>query len=81
MKKHYKIPGFSAEKSLTGRKFQYRGQGSGQLSGVIPQGCDIPKKIACAGAVAACVAACAGGPAACAQCFAGVGAAGCIECL
>ena len=38
--------------------------------GVEPSGCNVFKKIACAGALAAC-----------AQCLAGIGAAGCIDCI
>ena len=50
--------------------------------GVEPSGCNVFKKIACAGALAACAAVCVGSlGAACAQCLAGIGAAGCIDCI
>lgn len=49
---------------------------------VHPSGCNVFKKIACAGALAACATVCVGsGGALCAQCLAGIGAAGCIDCI
>lgn len=51
-------------------------------AGVEPQGCSTLKKIACAGAVAACAAVCVGSAgSACAACFAGLGMGSCIDCL
>ncbi len=51
-------------------------------SGIEPQGCSTAKKIACAGALAACAAVCVGtGGTACAACFAGLGMGSCIDCL
>ncbi len=56
-------------------------RGSGPV-GVEPQDCSLPKKIACASAVAACAAVCIGtGGAGCAACFAGLGMGSCIDCL
>jgi len=49
-------------------------------NGIMPQGCDTLKKIACAGALLACAAPCAT-VAGCVVCLAGVGASGCIDCL
>ncbi len=47
-----------------------------------PSGCNIFKKAACAAALVACGAVCVGSPGlACAQCLAGIGAAGCIDCV
>jgi hypothetical protein len=53
------------------------------MSGAIDaSGCSIWKKISCAAALAACGAVCIGSAGmACAQCLAGVGAAGCIDCV
>jgi len=48
---------------------------------VEPSDCSWLKKIACAGALAACGALCAGGPEACLPCFAGLGATSCVDCL
>ncbi len=49
---------------------------------VHPSGCNIFKKAACAAALVACGAVCIGtGTLACAQCLAGIGAAGCIDCV
>lgn len=51
---------------------------------VMASGCSRWKKIACAGAVAACAATCAApgvGWAVCAECFAGLGMSSCIDCL
>lgn len=50
--------------------------------GVMPQGCGLGKKLACAAAVAACTTACLSGVGtpACASCFAAVGAGSCIDC-
>jgi hypothetical protein len=61
------------------------GEGERHLSmkdGILPNGCGLGKKIACAAAVAACAAACATGVGvpACAACFASVGAGSCIDC-
>ncbi|MEQ1951195.1 hypothetical protein [Mesorhizobium sp. CN2-181] len=51
-------------------------------NGIDPSGCDIFKKIACGTALLACGAVCVGSfGAACAQCLAGIGAAGCIDCV
>jgi|GEM_PF-3104036 len=51
-------------------------------AGVEPQGCNVFKKIACAGALVACAAVCAGtGGAACPACFAALGMGSCIDCL
>ena len=45
-------------------------------------GCNVFKKIACATALAACAVVCVGSAGtACAQCLAGIGAAGCIDCV
>jgi hypothetical protein len=45
-------------------------------------GCNIFKKAACAAALLACGAVCVGSAGmACAQCLAGIGAAGCIDCV
>lgn len=50
--------------------------------GVGASGCNVFKKIACAGALVACGAVCVGSlGTACAQCLAGIGAAGCIDCI
>lgn len=47
-----------------------------------PSGCNLGKKIACAGALVACGVVCVGTiGAACVQCLAGIGASGCIDCL
>lgn len=47
-----------------------------------PSGCNIFKKAACAAALVACGAVCIGSAGlACAQCLAGIGAAGCIDCV
>jgi hypothetical protein len=49
---------------------------------VHPSGCNIFKKAACAAALVACGAVCVGSAGlACAQCLAGIGAAGCIDCV
>jgi hypothetical protein len=60
-----------------------RGVATTQLSaGVGPSGCDIFKKIACGTALVACGAVCVGSlGTACVQCLAGIGAAGCIDCV
>jgi hypothetical protein len=60
-----------------------RGVSTSPISGAIdPSGCSMWKKISCAGALAACGAVCIGtGGLACAQCLAGIGAAGCIDCV
>jgi hypothetical protein len=50
--------------------------------GIEPSDCSVFKKIACAGALAACAVACVGtGGLACAECLAGIGASGCIDCV
>jgi len=51
------------------------------INTVMASGCNLRKKIRCAGTVAACAAACASGlgTAACVACFAGN--ASCIDCL
>ena len=50
--------------------------------GVTPSGCNVFKKVACATALVACGAVCVGSVGtACAQCLAGIGAAGCIDCV
>lgn len=47
-----------------------------------PSGCDVFKAIGCAAALAACAVVCVGSAGtACAQCLAGIGAAGCIDCV
>ena len=47
-----------------------------------PSGCNFFKKAACAAALVACRAVCIGSAGlACAQCLAGIGAAGCIDCV
>ena len=49
---------------------------------VAPSGCSVLKKVACAGAIAACGAVCVGSlGTACAECLAGIGASGCIDCF
>jgi hypothetical protein len=49
---------------------------------IVPSDCSVLKKIACAGALAACAAVCVGSVgAACAECLAGIGASGCIDCI
>lgn len=49
---------------------------------ITPSGCDIFKKIACGTALVACGAVCVGSlGTACVQCLAGIGAAGCIDCV
>ncbi len=55
----------------------------GQLAGDIhPSDCSIWKKIACAGALVACGAVCIGSAGtACLECLAGLGSAGCIDCV
>ena len=51
-------------------------------SALEPSGCSLGKKIACAGALLACGAVCVGSVGtACVQCLAGIGAAGCIDCV
>ena len=51
-------------------------------AGIELQGCSLAKKIACAGALAACAVACAGtAGVACASCFAGLGMSSCMDCL
>jgi hypothetical protein len=51
-------------------------------SGIHPSGCDFFKKIACATALVACGTVCVGSfGTACVQCLAGIGAAGCIDCV
>lgn len=54
-----------------------------QEAGAIePSGCNLGKKIACAGALVACGAVCVGSlGTACVQCLAGIGAAGCTDCV
>lgn len=50
--------------------------------GIAPSGCSAFKKIACAASLIACGAVCVGSAGtACAQCLAGIGAAGCIDCV
>lgn len=50
--------------------------------GIGASGCNVLKKIACATALAACAVVCVGSAGtACAQCLAGIGAAGCIDCV
>jgi hypothetical protein len=60
-----------------------RGVSTSPIIGAIDaSGCNIFKKAACAAALAACGAVCIGtGGLACAQCLAGIGAAGCIDCV
>jgi hypothetical protein len=60
-----------------------RGINTSPMSGAIdPSGCNTWKKISCAGALLACGAVCVGSlGTACAQCLAGIGAAGCIDCV
>lgn len=48
---------------------------------IAPSDCSWLKKIACAGALAACGALCVGGPEACIPCFAALGATSCIDCI
>ena len=58
-----------------------RTENSSASSSVVPQGCGLGKKIACAAAVAACAAVCVGSAGtACAACFAGLGMGSCIDC-
>ncbi len=58
------------------------GAGGFNSRAVLPSGCSVFKQIACAGALAACAAVCVGSfGTACAQCLAGIGAAGCIDCV
>jgi hypothetical protein len=55
---------------------------SRMANSVEPSGCPLPKKIACAGAIAACGAVCyASLGTACVQCLAGIGASGCLDCF
>jgi len=50
--------------------------------GIAPSGCSVFKKVACAASLIACGAVCVGSVGtACAQCLAGIGAAGCIDCV
>lgn len=50
--------------------------------GIGASGCDVFKAIGCAAALAACAAVCVGSAGtACVQCLAGIGAAGCIDCV
>lgn len=51
-------------------------------SAVGPSGCNVFKAAACAAALVACGAVCVGSVGtACVQCLAGIGAAGCIDCV
>jgi len=60
-----------------------RGVTTSPLAGAVGlSGCNVFKKIACATALAACAVVCVGSAGtACAQCLAGIGAAGCIDCV
>lgn len=52
------------------------------VGGIEPSDCSVFKKVACAGAIAACGVVCVGSlGTACVECLAGIGASGCIDCF
>ena len=60
-----------------------RGVSVSPFAGAIdPSGCNVFKAASCAAALLACGAVCVGSVGtACVQCLAGIGAAGCIDCV
>jgi hypothetical protein len=77
------IPGFEAEAVFTISKLAYVGTTRAvRGASVVPQSCNLGKKLGCAAAVLSCGALCSSGiTVGCLECFAGVGAVGCHECL